>query len=82
VWIGGVRARGEGAGSLEGWYVFADYCAGTVWALEVIAGPDGLGAGRRVTLTTDIDQPTAVVDDERGTVYVLSASGAVHRLDA
>ena len=59
--------------------MFADYCANTVWALEVT---DGLGAGRRVTLTTEIDHPTAVVDDERGTVYVLSASGPLYRLDA
>ena len=79
---GGVRARGEGAGSLEGWYVFADYCASTVWALEVIAGPDGFTAGRRVTLTTDVEQPTAVVDDPLGTVYVLSQAGPVYRLDA
>ncbi len=79
---GGVRARGEGAGSLEGWYVFADYCANTVWALEVIADPDGFTAGRRVTLTTDVERPTAVVDDPLGTVYVLSQAGPVYRLDA
>ena len=32
---GGVRARGEGAGALAGWYVYADYCTGEVMALAV-----------------------------------------------
>jgi len=79
---GGVRARGQAAGSLNGWYVFADYCAGTVWALEVRSGAGGFTSGRRVTLTTDIAQPTAVVDGPRGEVYVLSHDGPVYRLDA
>ena len=79
---GGVRARGQAAGSLHGWYVFADYCAGTVWALEVGSDSGGFTAGRRVTLTTDIAQPTAVVDGPHGEVYVLSQEGPVYRLDA
>ena len=32
---GGVRARGEGAGQLAGWYVYADYCTGEVMAIAV-----------------------------------------------
>jgi glucose/arabinose dehydrogenase len=79
---GGVRARGDGAGSLSGWYVFGDYCANTVWALEVLAGPEGFAAGRRVTLSTEVAAPTAVVDGPDGTVYALSHAGPVYRLDA
>jgi len=80
---GGVRARGAGAGSLVGWYVFGDYCANTLWALEVLDGGDGqLSAGRRVTLTTDIAQPSAIVAGPDGEVYALSLGGPVYRLDA
>jgi glucose/arabinose dehydrogenase len=78
---GGVRARGAGAGSLAGWYVFADYCAGAVWALEIAATPDGFSAGRRLTVAEGIASPTAVVEGPQGEVYVLSKAGAVYRLD-
>ena len=42
---GGVRARGEGAGPLAGWYVYADYCTGEVMAISV----SGEGAGVTVS---------------------------------
>ena len=35
---GGVRARGDGAGPLAGWYVYADYCTGEVMAISRRAG--------------------------------------------
>ncbi len=79
---GGVRARGEAAGSLAGWYVFSDNCAGTVWALEVAATTDGFTAGRRVTIAEGVGAPTAVVDGPDGAVYVLAGTGPVIRLDA
>ena len=43
---GGARARGDGDGARSpGWYVYGDYCSGTVWALEVTG--DGAGDGAR-----------------------------------
>ena len=77
---GGARARGGLVATLEGWYVFADYCAGTVWALEVLGAGSELSAGRRVTLA-EVDAPTAVVDGPDGALYVLSGAGPVLRLD-
>lgn len=71
---GGVRARGEGAGSLAGWYVFADYCSGVVTALEVIGEGETMSAGRTVDLATSAGV-TAVVSGFDGTVYVLSGEG-------
>ena len=78
---GGVRARGGPNTSLEGWYVFTDFCTGTVWALEVFGEGPGLAAGRIVIVAEGIDSPTAVVDGPDGSVYVLSANGPVLRLD-
>ena len=39
---GGVRARGEGAGPLAGWYVYADYCTGEVMAIAVSGEGTGI----------------------------------------
>jgi glucose/arabinose dehydrogenase len=77
---GGVRVRGGPVPALEGWYVYADYCSGLVWALEVTGEGADVAAGRTVELPS-VEAPTAVVDGPAGEVYVLSASGNVHRLD-
>lgn len=79
---GGVRARGTGAGPLAGWYVFADVCSGTVWALEVAATTGGFEAGRRVAVAEGIAGPSAVVDGPTGEIYVLAGAGPIYRLDA
>lgn len=71
---GGVRARGEGAGSLAGWYVFADYCSGVITALEVLGEGEDMTAGRTVELATS-SGVTAVASGPDGTVYVLSGDG-------
>lgn len=73
---GGVRARGTGAGSLAGWYVFADYCSGIVTALEVLGEGDAITAGQTVELATS-SAVTAVVSGPDGTVYVLSGEGVL-----
>ena len=79
---GGIRARGPGAGSLAGWYVFGDYCATALWALEVIDGADGPTVGERIVIADDIAQVTAVVEGPDGEIYVLSHAGPIYRLDA
>ncbi|WP_162942290.1 PQQ-dependent sugar dehydrogenase [Desertimonas flava] len=73
---GGVRARGDGAGSLVGWYVFADYCSGVVTALEILGEGPAITAGRTVDLATS-SSVTAVVSGPDGTVYVLSGEGVL-----
>ena len=78
---GGTRGRGEGAGTLEGWYVYGDYCSGTVWALEVTGEGASMAAGRNVTIGT-VAGLTAVVDGPNGELYALSQEGPVLRLDA
>lgn len=73
---GGVRARGDGAGSLVGWYVFADYCSGVVTALEILGEGPAITAGRTVDLATS-SSVTAVVSGPDGAVYVLSGEGVL-----
>ena len=47
---GGVRVRGGPVPALAGWYVYADYCAGQVWALQITGEGASLAAGRQVEL--------------------------------
>ncbi len=77
---GGVRARGPQVPDLVGWYVYADYCAGEVWALEVLGDGAAMTPGRQVTLG-ELPAITAIVDGPDGAVYVLSQQGSIVRLD-
>ena len=77
---GGVRARGGPVPALVGWYVYADYCSGQVWALQVTGDGAAMAAGRNVELG-QVESATAVVDGPGGETYVLSANGTVYRLD-
>jgi glucose/arabinose dehydrogenase len=77
---GGVRVRGGPVPALEGWYVYADYCSGQVWALEVTGEGADLAAGRTVELGV-VENAAAVVAGPSGEVYVLSRAGPVYRLD-
>ena len=79
---GGVRARGEGAGALAGWYVYADYCTGEVMALAVS------GEGPAATVSAEADgadqrrgQVSAVASGPDGAVYVLTFGDTVYRID-
>ena len=77
---GGVRARGAGNGDLTGWYVYGDYCTGTVWALEPTGEGEALAAGRNVEIGT-VGGLTAIVDGPNGELYALSQPGPIYRLD-
>jgi glucose/arabinose dehydrogenase len=77
---GGVRVRGGPVPALEGWYVYADYCSGQVWALEVTGEGADLAAGRTVELGL-VEAATALVAGPTGEVYALSRDGPVYRLD-
>jgi glucose/arabinose dehydrogenase len=77
---GGVRARGAAVPDLVGWYVYGDYCAGQVWALEVLGEGATMAPGRQVDLG-ELPAITAVVDGPDRVVYVLSQQGSIVRLD-
>lgn len=70
---GGVPYRGSAIPELEPAYVYSDYCAGTVWALDV--------AGQRnLVLLTGFTAVTALRADAEGEIYLLEGGGTVWKL--
>ena len=74
---GGIRVRN--GSTLDGWFVYADFCGGQVWATEVLGEGADLSAGRTLEIGR-VGGPTAVVDGPNGEVFVLSGDGAILRL--
>lgn len=72
---GGVVFRGYSVPALNGWYVFADYCSGEVWALDV--ENDGLGD---VVELGQVASPVSV-DQVGDTLYVVSATEGPLRVE-
>lgn len=75
---GGVVSRGASIPTLAGWYLFADYCSGQLWALRTLAS----GPAEVVELLTGLGNITAIVAAPDGTVYLLDhADSRILRLD-
>ena len=74
---GGAVYRGDAIESLRGWYLFGDYCSGSVWGLLAVPGT----AAQLVTLG-NAGSVSAIADGPDGELYVLSYSdGKVLRID-
>ena len=69
---GGAPYRGAAIPDLWGGYVYSDYCAGTIWALDL--------AGARNLQLGSVNSVTAVVAGPDQETYVLSADGSVNRI--
>ncbi len=77
--IGGVVYRGEAIPALRGGYLFGDYCAGTLWAID--AGMQSAQAP--VTLAETGRSISAIGTGDDGEVYIADlGSGQVLRLAA
>jgi glucose/arabinose dehydrogenase len=72
---GGAPYRGTAIPALVGWYVYADYCSGNVWGLN-------LGLGRSLLPGTVPGSVTAVVAGPDQELYVTTAAGPVLRIVA
>jgi glucose/arabinose dehydrogenase len=70
---GGLVYRGTAVPDLAGWYLYSDYCAGVLWALDV-------AGGRNIVLAEGLGQVTAVRAGPDGEAYVLDHSGEVRRV--
>ena len=79
---GGVRARGEGAGPLAGWYVYSDYCTGEVMAIALSGEGTGITVNPEAAVLGNAGESvSAVASGPDGGVYVLTFGDAVYRLD-
>ena len=67
---GGALYRGAGVPSLDGWYVYGDYCAGEIRALEVI----DRAVTREVTLG-EVPSVSSVAAGPDGELYATSVDG-------
>ena len=74
--IGGVVYRGPGVPSLNGAYLYADYCSGEVWSLRY----DGASVTDHTLLDDSLQYITAFGEDEGGEAYLLSFDGFIYRL--
>jgi glucose/arabinose dehydrogenase len=70
---GGAVARGGSVASLEGWYVFGDYCSGEIWALDP-ANP------QRVVPIGSLAALVAISRGPEGELYAVSNAGSIARL--
>ena len=72
---GGVVSRGSGVASLQGRYVYADFCSGRIWSMNA----EAMGMAR-LEFETDLSVASFGVDGA-GAVYVVSLDGRVLRFE-
>lgn len=73
---GGTRIRDTSLVSLKDWYVFGDYCSGTLTAIWV----EGNRTTRTIALVKNVGSITAVWTVFGGAAYVLTLEGKVYRI--
>lgn len=73
---GGTRIRDKNLVSLKNWYVYGDYCSGTVTAIWV----EGNKTTRVISLVNNVGSITAVRSVYGGAAYVLTLEGKVFRI--
>lgn len=73
---GGYVYRGDQATSLQGYYVYGDYCSGNIWALAY----DGSVVAENILLVDSELSITAFGEDLTGNLYILDRQGGIYRL--
>ncbi|MBA3431985.1 MAG: glucose dehydrogenase, partial [Actinobacteria bacterium] len=64
---------------LRGFYLFADYCSGTMWGLDS-GGPDSQAP---IEVLATGAQVSSFGEDENGELYLVdAAAGTLHRITA
>jgi glucose/arabinose dehydrogenase len=73
---GGYVYRGDNIPSLQGYYIYGDYCSGNIWALSY--------QGKAVTTNTLLTEfglsITSFGEDLAGNLYILSREGGIYTL--
>ncbi len=74
---GGYVYRGERIPALQGYYLYGDWCTGTVWA----ARPDASGSWQTSIVLESGRQISSFGQDEAGELYLVDYGGAILRLE-
>jgi hypothetical protein len=74
---GGYVYRGEQIPDLQGFYLYGDWCAGTLWAAHL----DSAGNWQTAVSLDTGRQISAFGQDEAGELYVVDYGGAILRLE-
>lgn len=75
--VAGPVVRGASLPSLEGWLLFADYCAGRLMAMRA---DTTVHARSVIDLGLPVERPVAIVTGPSGRPWVLSLDGAVYEV--
>jgi glucose/arabinose dehydrogenase len=73
---GGYVYRGDQIPSLQGYYIYGDYCSGDIWALAY----DGSVVTENTLLVDSALSITSFGEDLAGNLYVLDRDGGIYRL--
>jgi len=73
---GGYVVGAGGPPSLQGRYLYADFCAGQLRSLI----PDTAGARDDSAIGINLNQPSSFGEDTQGRIYVCSLAGGVYRI--
>lgn len=76
---GGFVYRGSRFPTLRGFYLFADFCSGRIWALDADAVAAGLPVEATVVATTGLGI-SSFAEDTSGELYALAFDGRVYRV--
>lgn len=70
---GGAVYRGRAIPELVSGYVYADYCSGKMWVIDI-------ATERNIMLLDGLDGPTAIREGPDGEIFVLEIGGTVSRV--
>lgn len=73
---GGYVYRGDQIASLQGYYIYGDYCSGNIWALAY----DGNAVTESILLVDSGLSITSFGEDLAGNLYILSRQGGIYTL--
>lgn len=68
--------RGDQIPSLQGYYIYGDYCSGDIWALAY----DGNVVTHNMLLTDSGLSITSFGEDLAGNLYILDREGGIYTL--
>ena len=78
---GGDVYRGSAIPALVGWYVYADYCSGRVWALDAAAALAG-GSVETILVMSSGRALSSIAEGPDGELYATDHNGALVRFEA